>query len=62
MCCLSPGSTLSLPGLEESRGYIQCWGAGEIQERTAQRIFHAANSILKAGTVDKTIDDSETKR
>lgn len=46
LCCES----LGLPGAEFSRGYIQSWGKGQaISERSARRIFHAANQILKAG-------------
>lgn len=46
LCCES----LGLPGAEFSRGYIQSWAKGEaISERSAQRIFHAADRILKAG-------------
>ena len=44
LCCES----LRLPGAEFSRGYIQSWGS-EIPERSAQKIFHAADQILKAG-------------
>jgi len=44
LCCES----LGLPGAEFSRGYIQSWGS-EIPERSAQKIFHAADQILKAG-------------
>lgn len=42
---------LGLPGAEYSRGYIQHWNrTGEpIPERSAQRIFKAADQILKAG-------------
>ena len=47
---------LGLPGAEHSRGYLQHWnahrGAEPIPERSAQRIFKAADQILKAGTVD----------
>jgi antirestriction protein ArdC len=43
-------SVLDLPGLIESRGYIQGWLAGgEITDKSAQRIFGAADKILKAG-------------
>lgn len=43
-------SVLDLPGLVESRGYIQSWLAGnEITDKVAQRIFSAANKILEAG-------------
>ena len=41
---------LGLSGLNESRGYIQNWLQGqEITDKTAQRIFSAANKILEAG-------------
>jgi Phage integrase, N-terminal SAM-like domain len=44
---------LGLPGADRSRGYIQCWnqqlGAEPIPERSAQRIFKAADQILRAG-------------
>jgi antirestriction protein ArdC len=50
LCCES----LGLPGAEFSRGYIQSWAEGAaISERSAQRIFHAADRILKAGYADK---------
>jgi hypothetical protein len=43
-------ATLELPGLAESRGYLQAWlNGGTISERSAQRIYSAANSILAAG-------------
>jgi antirestriction protein ArdC len=46
ICC----SILGLPGLDECRGYIQAWLKGEsISDKTAQRIFGAAEKILKAG-------------
>ena len=50
VCC----AALELPGVAESRGYIQTWwGQGHaIPERAAQRIFKAADQILKAGTAD----------
>lgn len=44
LCCES----LALAGAEFSRGYIQSWGS-EIPERSSQKIFHAADLILKAG-------------
>jgi len=41
---------LDLPGLEEARGYVQHWLQGaEISERSAQRIYKAADTIFKAG-------------
>ena len=43
-------SVLDLPGLIESRGYIQGWLAGaEVTDKSAQRIFSTANKILEAG-------------
>lgn len=43
-------SILDLPGLTESRGYIQHWlNYQQIPEKSAQRIFSAADKILKAG-------------
>lgn len=45
-------SILSLPGLEESRGYIQHWLRSQvIPEKSAQKIFSTANKILLAGKV-----------
>jgi|ERR1043165_140158 hypothetical protein len=42
--------TLQLPGAEFCRGYIQNWLRGDvIPERSAQKIFHAADVIIKAG-------------
>ena len=50
LCCES----LGLPGAEFCRGYVQSWSKGEpISERSAQRIFHAADRILKAGCAEK---------
>ena len=46
LCCES----LGLPGADYSRGYIQSWGQGQaFSERSARRIFHAADQILRAG-------------
>ena len=43
-------SLLDLPGLVESRGYIQHWlASAEITDKSAQRIFATANKILNAG-------------
>jgi hypothetical protein len=51
---------LRLPGATHSRGYIQSWnerrGAEPIPERNAQRIFKAADQILRAGR-----DESEAR-
>ena len=45
--------SLGLPGGEYCRGYIQNWLDGEaIPEKSAQRIFGAADRILKAGLID----------
>lgn len=47
LCC----AALNLPGLEDSRGYIQHWyGSGQpIPDASARRILRAADQILKAG-------------
>ncbi len=46
ICCES----LGLAGAEFSRGYIQHWiTSDKIPERSAQRVFNAADQILKAG-------------
>lgn len=47
VCC----AALNLPGVDESRGYIQSWwGTGNpIPERSAQRVLKVADQILKAG-------------
>ncbi len=55
ICCQS----LGLPGEEFSRGYLQHWlGQQKIEERTAQRIFHAADTILRAGRPHEANPDS----
>jgi antirestriction protein ArdC len=50
LCC----ATLELPGLEQSRAYIQNWLNStepylEFRKKSAARVFAAANKILKAG-------------
>jgi antirestriction protein ArdC len=47
LCC----AALELPGIEYSRGYIQHWHASgqPIPEKSAARIFKAADQILRAG-------------
>jgi antirestriction protein ArdC len=47
LCC----AALDLPGVEESRGYIQNWyGTGQpVPETSARHIFKAADAILRAG-------------
>ena len=45
--------SLQLPGAEFSRGYIQSWLKGDvIPEKSAMRIFGAADRILKAGQAE----------
>jgi len=42
--------TLQLSGADYARGYIQNWLRGDvIPERSAQKIFHAADVIIRAG-------------
>jgi len=61
LCCES----LGLPAAEFSRAYIQSWGNGQtISERSAQRIFHAADRILRAGQPTRAssqADEAEIK-
>jgi antirestriction protein ArdC len=46
-------ASLNLPGVEESRGYIQSWyHDNTVPEQSAQRIFSAADRILKAGSME----------
>ena len=46
LCC----ATIGLPGMVESRGYIQHWLNGEeFPEKSSRRVFAAADKILKAG-------------
>jgi antirestriction protein ArdC len=46
ICC----EVLQLAGAEYARGYIQNWLSGDgISDRSAQRIFSGASTILKAG-------------
>ena len=47
LCC----AVLSLPGVDECRGYIQSWWghAHEIPEPSARRVLRVADQILKAG-------------
>lgn len=56
LCCES----LELPGAEFCRGYIQDWLAGEeIPEKSAQKIFHAADQILRAGRRESNTSQAE---
>lgn len=58
LCCES----LGLPGADFSRGYIQSWGKGQaFSERSAQRIFHAADQILRAGRSETVANQEETQ-
>ena len=54
MLCLD---TLGLPGTEYARGYIQHWfGRDEpLPERSAIRIFKAADAILRSGAAPPTL-------
>jgi hypothetical protein len=50
ICC----EALGLEGARYCRGYIQSWLAGdEIPEKSAQRIFGAAEKILRAGAAPR---------
>jgi antirestriction protein ArdC len=52
LLCLA---SLGLPGTEYCRGYIQKWlNSEEIPEKSARKIIHAADKILKAGTKAKS--------
>ena len=55
LCCES----LGLPGADFGRGYIQEWGKGQaITERSAQRIFRAADQILRSGRTEQDTRDA----
>jgi hypothetical protein len=57
ICCES----LNLRGDAECRGYIQGWlGREVIPDRSAQRIFKAADTILKAGRPTPTDSDTNS--
>ncbi|MCL5957839.1 MAG: ArdC-like ssDNA-binding domain-containing protein [Chloroflexi bacterium] len=43
--------SLGLPGVDEARGYIQHYFRKPIGEKSAKRIFGAADKILKAGEI-----------
>jgi hypothetical protein len=54
ICCES----LGLPGAEHSRGYIQHWLRKEtIPEKSAHRVFGAADRILRAGRPADTLPE-----
>src|SRR5205085_9867694 len=52
---------LGLPGADHCRGYVQHWNllrdAEPIPERSAQRIFKAADQILRAGRSDAAVQE-----
>jgi hypothetical protein len=53
--------SLRLDGEEFSRGYIQHWlGKESVPERSAQRIFRAADEILKAGYSEPSAPDASS--
>ena len=64
LCC----EALDLEGADYCRGYIQNWlyptlgynGAG-IPEKSAQKIFHAADRILRAGRLPGNQKGNETR-
>jgi hypothetical protein len=64
LCC----EALDLEGADYCRGYIQNWlygvtdynGQG-IPEKSAQKVFHAADQILRAGRLPTTENASEKK-
>lgn len=48
--------SLGLPGAEFSRGYIQAWLQSDvIPEKSAQKIFRAADQLLKAGQPEQQL-------
>jgi hypothetical protein len=54
ICC----EALGLPGTPECRGYIQHWlGKETIPDRSAQRIFRAADQILRGGRPAEPVPD-----
>ena len=48
---------LGLGGLDDSRSYVQGWykDGQQIPEKSAKRILHAADKILKAGQVEEPL-------
>jgi hypothetical protein len=59
ICC----EALGLDGADYARGYVQHWHAsGEpIPEASAQKIFRAADQVLKAGAPEATAAPTETE-
>ncbi len=65
LCC----EALSLEGADYARGYIQDWmyqgigfDADAIPEKSAQKIFRAADQILRAGRLEMRKNENETER
>src|SRR5207302_8313136 len=63
LCC----EALNLEGADFCRGYIQNWlcpaigyNADAIPERRAQKIFRAADQILRAGRLQPSDEQTET--
>jgi hypothetical protein len=64
LCC----ETLNLEGADFCRGYIQNWlcpavgyDGDAIPEKSAQKIFRAADQILRGGRVDPEQDDEQSQ-
>ncbi len=64
LCC----EALNLEGADYCRGYIQNWlcpavgyNGDAIPEKSAQKIFRAADQILRAGRVDPEQDDKQSQ-
>lgn len=62
LCC----AALGLPGLEESRGYVQHWlrdesRRAEFKKKSPARVFGAAEKILKAGRIKEEENEEEKK-
>lgn len=58
LCC----DSLGLPGLENSRDYIQSWFKGsEVPDKSIQKIFSAADKILKAGDLTATEEEADVE-
>lgn len=59
LCC----AALGLPGLQEARGYVQSWlsskSSREAFQKSAGRVFRAADRILKAGIVEQEQSDPD---
>lgn len=60
LCC----AALGLPGLEESRGYVQHWlrdesRRAEFKKKSPARVFGAAEKILKAGRI---VEENEEEK